>query len=195
MNRTQKAPSGSATFGLVNVPTKGVYFDTNNNPAVGNASADTGFGLDSSGNPTVRISGTAVQKCIANQTPSVVTRHTSASLAITSGTGVKAAIANPWGAKAHIRRCWLELTTAQGGTSTVDIGVAADASTASDTFFDSLNLNGSLAVYDHMNDTDNGTSGIAKIQAISSSQYVTINVATGDANTAVFTLFIEWVLY
>lgn len=83
---------------------------------------------------------------------------------LTAATGTTAgaviALANPLGVDLLIIDAVLRTTAASSGAATVDIGVAADATTSSDTLFDGLSLATSAKIADARNDTDNGTNGL-----------------------------------
>lgn len=96
----------------------------------------------------------------------------------TTGGGV-ASVANPLGVDLIIVDCYLDITTAATtATNTVDVGVAANGTTSSDTLLDGKAAAAGLFSAD--NDTDNGTNG-AVPRRWSASQYVT---ATASATLA-----------
>lgn len=106
----------------------------------------------------------------------------------TSG-GAIAAIPNPEGVNLIITRVLLNRTTKSAGAAAVDIGVAANGTTSSDTLIDGVAAGAAEGVADNINDA--GTNGKAR-QLWGASQYVTV---TGAASTAglVGTLTIEYV--
>lgn len=172
MNRTQKAPSGSATFGLVDAPTTGVAFDSSNNPQI--------------------VVGGAVKQTWDSNTKRRYSRSYALS-GFTASTGVKYSIANPFGADAYITRLLLVVGTPEGGTSTTDIGIAADAVTSNDTILDGVNTNATAGtLYDSLNATDKGTNGHGKARLHDAAKYLNLAIATGTGTTFVGTLYVTW---
>jgi hypothetical protein len=115
-------------------------------------------------------------------------------LAITGGpstTGVWTALANPAGVELMILRAYLRITTASTGASTLDIGIGATSTTASDVLLDGIS-GASTGVFDSMDGTDNGTNGVAKPQVWGSTAYVTVKEASGDVDGLVATLYVEY---
>lgn len=106
----------------------------------------------------------------------------------TSGGGL-IAIPNPEGVDLIITRVVVNRTTKSAGAASVDIGVAADATTSSDNLIDGLAFGAAEGVADNI--TDGGSNGKSR-QLWGASQYVT---ATGGASTAglVGTLSIEYI--
>jgi hypothetical protein len=81
---------------------------------------------------------------------------------LTAATGTTAggvvSLANPLGAALIIHECYLNITTAATtATNTIDVGVAANGTTSSDTLLDGKAAAAGLFSAD--NDTDNGTNG------------------------------------
>lgn len=99
-------------------------------------------------------------------------------VAITAGGdtgGLLAAVANPFGVPVVIRGWIVKLTVASGGAATADLGVAANGTTLSDTLGDGLDIN----TTDTNNDIDNKGSNGASARSWSTSQFVTMSIATG----------------
>lgn len=88
-----------------------------------------------------------------------------------------------------VHRAWIEVETASTGACTLDVGIAANATTSSDVLLDGISV-ASTGVKDSANDTDNGTNGVAKPQHATAGQYVTATVASGNANGLVATIHI-----
>lgn len=104
-----------------------------------------------------------------------------------TSTGVKVATANPQGASMLIMNRWLNVTTQSSGACTLDIGVAADGSTSSDTLLDGLSVASAGLL------TTNGTNGLPS-RTWSSTQYVNVAGASGDMTGLVADLYLEIVL-
>jgi hypothetical protein len=112
-------------------------------------------------------------------------------LAATTATtaGAVAAVANPEGVDLIITRVTLRTTAHSTGAATLDIGVAADAATASDILLDGIAVGTAAKVADNINDA--GTNGKAR-QVWGATQFLT---ATGSASTAgmVGKLYVEYI--
>lgn len=93
--------------------------------------------------------------------------------------GAVAAWANPEGANIAIVRVLLAVNTASTGAANLSVGIAANATTSNATTFDAKAV-GTAGLFDNADDTDNGSTGIAKAQKMTSTQYIT---ATGSADT------------
>lgn len=115
-------------------------------------------------------------------------------LAITGGSAdanVFEALANPTGVDVMVLRAYLRITTASSGASTLDIGIAADAVTASDVLIDGLS-GAATGIFDSADGTDNGTNGVAKPQVWASTSYITVKEASGNVDGLVATLYVEY---
>lgn len=112
-------------------------------------------------------------------------------IAISASTtsGQIAAIELAGAAGTWVHRAWINRTTQSAAACTLDIGIAANATTSSDVLLDGISIN-TTGVADSHNDTDNGTNGVAKPQLATGGQYVTATVASGNANGFVGTLHI-----
>lgn len=116
-------------------------------------------------------------------------------LAIAGASGsanVFTSLANPAQETIWVLRAWLRTTVVATAAATLDIGIAADSTTASDVLFDGLDVNTAIGIFDSHNDTDNGTNGVAKPQLMTASQYVTVKEASGNVDGLVGTLYIEY---
>lgn len=96
--------------------------------------------------------------------------------------------ANPAGASIIVTNVVLNITTATSGACTIDVGVAADATTSNDTFIDGVNANATGAK-DIIKDA--GTNGVA-CQQLTSSQYITASKASGATAGLVGFAYIYW---
>ena len=94
------------------------------------------------------------------------------------------------GVRALIHHAVLDVTTDSTGASTIDCGIAANATTLNDTLIDGADSGTAAALYDSADGTDNGTNGIAKTRAISSTQAVTCSVASGASAGIVGYLYV-----
>ena len=84
--------------------------------------------------------------------------------------------ANPTGGSIIVDKVVLDVTTASTGASTVDCGIAANATTSSDVLIDGVSGN-SIALLDNIE--DQGTNGKSSGK-VTSSQAVTCSEASGD---------------
>lgn len=82
----------------------------------------------------------------------------------------------------------LDVTTASSGACTVDVGVAADATTLSDTLIDGVSV-AATGLYN--NSDDKGTNG-RLIRKSSSGYYVTASVASGASTGLVGKFYIRY---
>lgn len=104
--------------------------------------------------------------------------------------GAIAAVANPEGATVIITRVLIHRTTKSTGAAAGDIGVAADATTSSDTLIDGVALGATEGLEDNV--TNGGTNGKAR-QLWGASQFVTVTGAA-DSSGLVGSIFIEYFL-
>ena len=141
-----------------------------------------GFDWDPSGNPQiVDLSGNVKLGVLAT---TGVVESTSVAVAGGSGsTGVFASVLNPWGVNVFIVSRQLRVSTQSSGAATVDIGVAADATTSNDGLIDGASV-AAAGVVDVPG--TNGKTG----QFWGATQYVNVAEASGDVNGLVATLYI-----
>ena len=111
------------------------------------------------------------------------------SISASTTSGQIAAIELAGAAGTWVHRAWINRATQSAAACTLDIGIAANATTSSDVLLDGISIN-TTGVADSHNDTDNGTNGVAKPQLATGGQYVTATVASGNANGFVGTLHI-----
>jgi hypothetical protein len=110
-------------------------------------------------------------------------------LAVTGGaadTGVFESKANPFGYDVLITGAFLRITTQSTGASTLDIGVAANASTSNDGLIDGLSA---AAAGLFTNAEDAGTNGEVS-QVWGSSQFLNVAEASGDVDGLVAVLYV-----
>lgn len=110
-------------------------------------------------------------------------------IAASTTSGQIAAIEMAGAAGTWIHRAWINRATASSGACTLDVGIAANATTSSDLLLDGISI-ASTGVADSHNDTDNGSNGVAKPQLATGGQWVTATVASGNANGFVGTLHV-----
>lgn len=112
-------------------------------------------------------------------------------IAITASTtsGQIAAIPIEGAAGTWIHKAWLSRGTASAVACTLDIGIAANATTSSDVLLDGISIN-TTGVADSENDTDNGANGVAKPQLANAGTFITATVASGNANGFVGSLHV-----
>ncbi len=94
------------------------------------------------------------------------------------------------GVACFVERVVVNRTTASSGACTIDIGIAANATTLNDTLMDGLNANATAGISDNINDA--GTNGKAR-QLMSATQYVTASVASGASAGLVGFAYIHYV--
>lgn len=88
-----------------------------------------------------------------------------------------AAVANPEGVPVFITRAIVYLTTAATGAATLNVGVAANATTSSDNLIDGVDANAATGAFDNLkNAGSNGKGG----QLWGVTEYVTASEASGD---------------
>jgi len=90
--------------------------------------------------------------------------------------GAILAWANPTGGSIIVTRVVFDVTTASTGACTVDVGVAANATTSNDTIMDGLDVNTAAGTFDNIE--NQGTNGKSAVK-VTSSQYVTASRASG----------------
>ena len=115
---------------------------------------------------------------------------TALTAATTTTGGDAVAIANPEGEAIYITRVMVDVTTEATGAADLNVGVAADGTTSSDTIIDGADVGTAVALFDSGDETDSGTNG--KIgRKWASTQYVT---ATPSATLAglVGSIYIEY---
>jgi len=135
--------------------------------------ADGGFGLvqDSDSQEVATFGGAYKAMKVA--------KVALAGVAATTG-GALFAWANPEIATIIIDRLQLDITTKSTGAASGDFGVAADATTSSDTLIDGYALGGTEKVVDTMLTADRGTNGLVSVK-MTTAQVLT---GTGSATTA-----------
>jgi hypothetical protein len=95
------------------------------------------------------------------------------------------------GAAAIIQRVFLDVTTKSTGACTVDVGVAANATTLSDILLDGVDVGTAAGLFDNI--TEKGTNGRSR-QRCGATQYVTGSVASGASAGIVGNAYIEYIL-
>lgn len=101
---------------------------------------------------------------------------------------------NPEAGAIAIVRAMLDVTTQSSGACTLDIGpTATNATTSSDTLFDGLSV-AAAGLFDTVNDTHNGTNGLAYAQRLAAGKWVTVTDASGDPTGLAATLHIFYLV-
>lgn len=161
------APGWSITYGAQNPKVGGVNMDK------------SGLGFNSLGSPVLRDVNNTVVWEAGVQSSSAVTKTpvtVRVALAAVDTAGGVFAWANPTGGSILITSIAVDVTTVSSGACTIDCGVAANATTLSDTLIDGASTATTARVIDNIKDA--GTNGTS-IQKATSSQYVTGSVASG----------------
>lgn len=107
----------------------------------------------------------------------------------TATSGQILAVANNEGQSIIITRATLDVTTGASAACVLDIGTAASATTSSDNLIDGISVNTASALYDNINQA--GSNGKAS-QKQTTSQYVTVTVASGNATGLVANLYVDY---
>jgi len=105
------------------------------------------------------------------------------------GAGVTQSTANPYGVSVMITNVVLDITTQSTGACTLDIGVAADATTSSDLLIDGL----SAATAGVFSGAVNGGTNGRNAQKWTSSTFLNVAEATGDITGLVGVLYLTLV--
>lgn len=99
-----------------------------------------------------------------------------------------ASLGNPFGIDVLITRAILVVDTVAAAACTVDVGVAADATTSADNLIDGKDVNAATGYFDNL--IAPGSNGLAS-KVWTTSQYVNVTKASGNANSLVGRLFVE----
>lgn len=118
-------------------------------------------------------------------TPLVKTAFTY-TVAVSKTSGIIGSILNPFGKAAIIHQATIDVTTPSSGASTMDLGVAADAVTGADNLIDGASGASAAALNSVKNAGSNGTS----VRKWGATQYVNLNVASGDVNGIALTVYL-----
>lgn len=95
------------------------------------------------------------------------------------------------GAAALIKDAYIDLTTKATGACTLDVGIANDGTTLSDTLIDGLDINSATGLFNsHQNGGVNGL----PYRRCGATQYVTGSVASGASAGIVGNVYIEYIL-
>lgn len=119
-----------------------------------------------------------------NQGSAVIT-HRLPITGASGSTGTFLGFANPFGTTAIIHNRFLRVTTVATGAATVDIGVAANGTTASDTLLDGQDVNAATGLF-----VATGVNGAAA-REWGPTQFITVTEASGDVNGLVAELIVE----
>lgn len=109
-------------------------------------------------------------------------------IAVTGLHAAMTATANPFGTDVLVHYCVIDITTASTGASTFDIGVAADATTNNDGLIDGLS-GATAGTFGGI--VSKGTNG-GTPQKWTSSKYLNIKEASGDASAMVANIYVYY---
>ena len=98
--------------------------------------------------------------------------------------------ANPAGASIIVHHIALDITTQSTGASTIDVGVAANGTTSSDTLIDGV----SGAAAGVFNSATNAGSNGSMSRKLTSTQFITASQASGAVAGLVGSAYITWSL-
>jgi hypothetical protein len=135
---------------------------------------------------TLTVNGTMT---IAATATVGVPRVTKVALAAVDTAGGVFAWANPAGAAILVHSVHLDVTTFTTGACTIDVGVAANATTLNDTLIDGASL--ATAAKTLNSATNAGTNG-SMSRKVTSTQFVTGSVASGASAGLVGNAYIVW---
>lgn len=115
-----------------------------------------------------------------------------------NGSAIHAAVTNwqnPENSKIFIIRALADITTKSTVASTLDVGLTeVSATTASDTLLDGIDTGTAAALFDSTDNTDNGTNGVTKSQALAAGKWVTFKEASGNTAALVGQVYIHYLL-
>lgn len=122
--------------------------------------------------------------------PPVRTESGRVAIAASVTSGQILAIPCPFPQGCLLRRAHLDIRVQSSAACTLDIGKAANATTSADNLLDGISI-AATGLKDSTNDTDNGTNGSAATVLWSPSEFVTVTVASGNANGATIAVLLE----
>lgn len=99
-------------------------------------------------------------------------------LADADSAGGVLSVANPEGVEILITEVIIQVDTVATAACTIDVGVAADGTTSSDTLIDGQDVNGATGRFDNINEAG-GNGG--RDRALASTEYITGSMKTGAA--------------
>lgn len=99
----------------------------------------------------------------------IVPRVSKVTMTAATGAGGALAWSNPTGQRIIVSKIDIDITTASGSTTTIDVGVAANATTSNDTLIDGKST-AATGVINSVGDA--GTNGVGAV-AVTSSQFIT----------------------
>ena len=117
-------------------------------------------------------------------------RVTKVALAAGTAAGGVLSWANPAGASIIVHHIVLDITTQSTGASTIDVGVAANGTTSSDTLIDGV----SGAAAGVFNSATNAGSNGSMSRKLTSTQFLTASQASGAVAGLVGSAYITWSL-
>ena len=107
-----------------------------------------------------------------------------------TGGGV-VSVKNPEGVEVLITEAILVVGTVSTGACTLDIGVAAGATTVSDTLIDGQDVNSATGRFDNINEAG-GNGG--RDRALGATQYITASMKTGAAAALAGQLIVNYIM-
>ncbi len=96
---------------------------------------------------------------------------------------------NKSGATVIVYAAYVHVTTVATAACTLDIGVAANGTTGSDTLMDGIDVNTATGIFDSI--LNKGTNG-NQPRLVLSTEFVTVETKTGDDTGLVSTLEVHW---
>lgn len=150
---------------------------------------------DKLGNVIVSVSSTAVALAVGavtrlqlDATRGVVETFRLPVTGLSGSANVFASAANPFGYPVIITRAIFYSTTIATAAATLDMGVAADATTGSDLLMDGLDVNSATGVFDNL--TNPGTNGLRN-GLWPTASFLNVKEASGNVNGLVGHLIVE----
>lgn len=190
-NGNANAPTYGAnmlTSDSPNTTKGGLNIDSAGQPEIWNAAGQAIYDMSSTGQPQIKNAAGTVMLDLSSslaRVPVVIKLVVPVQVALT-GVLAGGSIANPFGYEVIVTNAVLRITTVSTGASTMDIGVAADATTSNDTLMDGVS-GAVLGAYDNVkNAGTNGRSGVIW----GTSQFINIAEASGDVAGIIADLYL-----
>ena len=111
--------------------------------------------------------------------------------ATTTAGGDALGLLNPEGVDLIITRVIVDITTEATGAATMDVGLAAAATTSDDTLLDGIDVGSAAALFDSGDETDSGTDG--KIGRRWESDYYLTATPSASLAGLVGNIYIEYI--
>lgn len=124
-----------------------------------------GFGADSNGNPGIYDKTNDRWDARWTDAFGMAMSYKVAITGFGTGTGVRFSIANPFGRAVRIISASIDKTTGAVADGTIDLGVAADATTSSDTLIDGAEIDGAALLLNNIENKGSNGRAVVKMAA------------------------------